>query len=51
MEVKPAPPTINPLYLNIKKEESKILDNIPLIITNDGNFLKFKATIPDDFLK
>ena len=51
MEAKPAPPTINPLYLDIKKEEIKILDNIPLIISNDGNFLKFKATIPDDFFK
>ena len=51
MEAKPAPPTINPLYLDIKKEEIKILDNIPLIISNDGNFLKFKATIQDDFFK
>lgn len=51
MEAKPAPPTINPLYLDIKKEEIKILDNIPLIISNDGNFLKLKATIPDDFFK
>ena len=51
MEAKPAPPTINPLYLDIKKEEIKILDNIPLIISNDGNFLKLKATIQDDFFK
>ena len=51
MEAKPAPPTINPLYLDIKKEEIKILDNIPLLISNDGNFLKFKATIQDDFFK
>ena len=51
MEAKPAPPTINHLYLDIKKEEIKILDNIPLIISNDGNFLKLKATIQDDFFK
>ena len=51
MEAKPAPPTINPLYLDIKKEEIKILDNIPLLISNDGNFLKFKATMQDDFFK
>ena len=51
MEAKPAPPTINPVCLDIKKDEIKLLDNIPLIISNDGTFLKFRATIPDDFLK
>ena len=32
MEAKPAPPTINPFNICIKKEEIKIFENIPLLI-------------------
>ena len=51
MEAKPAPPTLNPFIINIKKDEIKICENISLLISYDGTFIKFKVTIPNDFLK
>ena len=51
MEAKPAPPTINPFNICIKKEEIKIFENIPLLISYEGDFIKFKVSIPYDFFK
>ena len=51
MEFKPAPPTINPLLMDSKKEEIRINENILLLISNNENFMKFETKIPNDFPK